>query len=110
MKIETKYSIGDTVFFEQYGTIAKGKIVDVEISSNRFALKIVYEVNTAPDWYEMFSPIWSKYSKKFVEDGLYSSASEVSDKLIARLNNDIDAKNKHINKIMEQISKLQNND
>jgi len=105
MKIETKYSVGDTVFFEQYGTIKKGKIVDVDISSNRFKSMTTYEVNTAPAWYEMFSFRWNKWSQNFTEDELYSSIDEIAEKYICYLQLEIDIRNEKIRKIREQVSK-----
>ena len=80
MKIETKYNIGDVVFFDKYGSIAKGKISDVVISSNRHGLGVIYEVNTAPSWYEMFSFRWLRYCINLTENDLYSSMSDVAEK------------------------------
>ena len=107
MKIETKYNIGDVVFFDKYGAIANGKIVDVRISSDRHGMKIIYEVNTAPSWYEMFSFRWLRYSINLKENELYSSMSDVAEKNISQLQDEIDIKNKEINRIREQVSKQQ---
>jgi hypothetical protein len=109
MKIETKYNIGDVVFFDKYGSIAKGKISDVVISSNRYGLGVIYEVNTAPSWYEMFSFMWRKYSINLTENDLYSSMSDVAEKKISQLQDEIDIKNKEINRIRESVIKQQDN-
>jgi hypothetical protein len=109
MKIETKYNIGDVVFFEKYGSIAKGKISDVVISSNRHGLGVIYEVNTAPDWYERLSFSWVKYNIKLTENDLHSSMSDIAEKKISQLQDEIELKNKEINRIRESVIKQQDN-
>lgn len=109
MKIDTKYNIGDIVFFDKYGAIAKGKIINVVISSSRLGTNVIYEVNTAPSWYEMFSFRWLRYSINLKENELYSSMFDVAEKNIAKLEEEIEVKNKEINKIRESVTKQQNN-
>jgi hypothetical protein len=110
MKIETKYNVGDTVFFDYYDSIEKGKIVDLDISVSKHSSSVVYKVNNAPAWYHIFSFKWDKYTKQFIEEELYPSIVEISEKKIANLQLEIDIRNEKIRKIREQVSKQQEND
>ena len=110
MKIETKYSVGDTVFFDYYDLIEKGKIVDVDISASKNHSSVVYKVNNAPAWYDIFSFRWDRHTKKFREQELYPSIVELSEKKIAQLQLEIDTRNEKIRKMREQVSKELNNE
>jgi hypothetical protein len=110
MKIETKYNVGDTVFFDYYDSIEKGKIVDLDISASKHRSSVVYKINNAPAWYDMFSYRWDKHNKQFREEELYPSIVELSEKKIAHLQLEIDIRNEKIRKIREQVSKELNNE
>ena len=99
MKIETKYSVGDTVFYEEYGTIKEGKIVDICISSNKSTSSIIYEVNIKATYLKIFNLPWPKPGRTFEEKDLYSFISEVADKMINQIQFEIDIKNEKIRKI-----------
>ena len=110
MKIETKYNVGDTVFFNYYDSIEKGKIVDLDISASKHGSSVVYKINNAPAWYDLFSYRWDKYNKQFREEELYPSIVELSEKKIAHLQLDINIRNEKIRKIREQVVKEQDNE
>lgn len=107
MKIETKYSVGDTVFYSEYNQIKEGKIVDVVISANKSGTNVIYEVNDAPSWYDKFSFGWLKHSKQRHQGELYTSISEIGNEIINDYQLEIDIRNEKIRKIKEQISKQQ---
>lgn len=110
MKIETKYSVGDTVFFSEYDQIKEGKIVDVVISGNKHGTHVIYEVNDAPSWYDKFSFGWLRHSRQRRQEELYASISEIADKIINQYQLEIDIRNEKIRKIREKISKELNNE
>ena len=110
MKIETKYSVGDTVFLNHYSDIKKGKVIDVNISANNSHLRVTYEVNYAPSWYEMFSFKWSRYICKFKEEDLYRSIDEIAEKDISRLQYEIDINLNKIRNIKEEVAKQKDNE
>ena len=105
MKIETKYSVGDKVFFSEYNQIKEGKIVDVIISANRHGSNVIYEVNDAPSWYDKFSFGWLKHSKQRHQGELYTSMSEIADIMINKYQLEVDSILKKIHEIKEQVSK-----
>ena len=107
MKIETKFNVGDTVFFDYYDSIEKGKIVDLDISASKHGSSVVYKVNSALPWYELFSYRWDKHNKQFRERELYPSIVEISEKKIAHLQLEINIRNEKIRKIKEQVAKQQ---
>jgi hypothetical protein len=107
MKIETKFNVGDTVFFDYYDSIGKGKIVDLDISASKHDSSVVYKVNTALTWYNVFSSGWDKHNKQFREGELYPSIFEISEKKIAHLELEINIMNEKIRKIKEQVAKQQ---
>lgn len=105
MKIETKYNVGDTVFFSEYDQIKEGKIVDVVISANKRGTNVIYEVNDAPSWYDKFSFGWLRHSKQRYQEELYTSISEIGDEIINHYQLEIDIRNEKIRKIREQVAK-----
>lgn len=107
MKIETKYSVGDTVFYSEYDQIKEGKIVDVIISASRHGSNVIYEVNDAPSWYDKFSFGWLKHSKKRHQEELYTSISEIADLIINDYQIEIDIILKKIREINKQVAKQQ---
>lgn len=109
MNIETKYKVGDAVFFRSGLQIKKGKIVDVIISANKYSTNVIYEVNDAPSWLEKFSYGWFNHSKKYYQGDLYMTASEIGDEIIDQFEYEIDILLKKIGDIKKQVDKQQDN-
>lgn len=105
MIIETKYNIGDTVYYGDEKSYEKGRVYDIKIEFSFDRFYVFYKVDK--DYFTTFTGRREEIRfQEFNEQNIYSSPYELIEMQITWNENRIKIINGEIDKLKEQLKTL----
>lgn len=98
MKIETKYNIGDIVYFQTHSKIEKAKVINIRVELTYIGIfEPIYTMTTEFDSYKL----WGK------SDNIDLAEGKISDSPVSLIQKQIEGYNRQINDLKEIIASLE---